>query len=311
MSTTETRPRSATALSVPVLLAIVFTLLAWASAFVVIRGIGDDFSPGGTALGRLLVGTAGLALLLIGRRWVRPTGRELALIAVYGVLWFGAYNVLLNLAEQTLDAGTTAMVVNTGPLLIAAGAAVFLGESMHRWLLIGLGVAFVGVLLIGFANGVRGAHLGLGVIAALAAALTYAAGVLVQKRVLGRLPTGQITFMGAAAGLVSCLPFAGALISELGEAPTSAVLGVVYLGVVPTALAFSTWGYALSRMPASQLAITTYIVPPLVIVAALVFFGEFPALLAVLGGVLCLVGVGISRKQGRRTKSAPVVPTRE
>ncbi|MFD1715872.1 DMT family transporter [Amnibacterium flavum] len=306
MSTTETRPgRSAAALSAPVLLAIVFTLLAWASAFVVIRGIGDSFSPGGIALGRLLVGTAGLAVLLIGRRWVRPTGSDLALIAVYGVLWFGAYNVLLNLAEQTLDAGTTAMVVNTGPLLIAAGAAVFLGEAVHRWLLVGLAVAFVGVLLIGFANGVRGAHLGLGVLAALAAALTYAAGVLVQKRVLGRLPTGEITFLGVAAGLISCLPFAGALITELGTAPASATLGVVYLGVVPTALAFSTWGYALSRMPASQLAITTYIVPPLVIVAALLFFGEFPAPLAVVGGVLCLVGVGLSRHRSRAARTVP------
>ena len=42
--------------------------------------------------------------------------------SLYGVAWFGAYNVALNLAEHTLDAGTTAMIVNIGPILIALGA---------------------------------------------------------------------------------------------------------------------------------------------------------------------------------------------
>ena len=65
-------------------LAVVVTLLAWASAFVAIRGVGADFSPGALALGRLLVGTAVLGLLLAGRSWIRPTGREWALLVVCG-----------------------------------------------------------------------------------------------------------------------------------------------------------------------------------------------------------------------------------
>ena len=62
---------------------------------------------------------------------------------------------------------------------------------------------------------------------------------------------------------------------------------------MPTALAFTTWGYALGRMPAGQLGVTTYIVPPLAIMMGLIFFGEVPAPLAIVGGVICLTGVAL------------------
>ena len=84
-----------------------------------IRAWAHDFAPGSLALGRLLVGTVVLGLLLARRGWVRPTAREWALLAGCGVGWFGIYNVALNAAERHLDAGTTAMLVNVGPILIA------------------------------------------------------------------------------------------------------------------------------------------------------------------------------------------------
>jgi drug/metabolite transporter (DMT)-like permease len=279
-----------------VLIAIVVTLLAWASAFIVIRVAADDFSGGALALGRLLVGTAALSLFLIGRRWVRPTGREWLLIVVFGLAWFGVYNVALNIAEHTLDAGTTAMIVNIGPLLIALGAGLFLGEGIPRWLAIGAGVAFAGVVLIGIGMGASGLGDGVGVAWALLAALTYAIGVLCQKPVLQRLPASQVTWMGCAVGAIACLPFAGELVAQTAVAPPLAVASVVYLGLVPTAVAFSTWAYALGRMPAGRLGVTTYIVPTLVVLLGLTLLGEVPTPLAIVGGVLCLVGVALSRR---------------
>ena len=80
-------------------------------------------------------------------------------------------------------------------------------------------------------------------------------------------------------------------------APPSAIAGVLYLGAIPTALAFSTWGYALSRVPAGQLGVTTYVVPAIVIVLSFFVFGEVPTLFAIGGGVICLVGVAISRRR--------------
>lgn len=277
--------------------AILVTVLAWASAFIVIRGTAGFFTGGALALGRLVVGSALLSLAMMGRRWVRPTGREWLLVGAFGVAWFGAYNVALNIAERTLDAGTTAMVVNTGPILIALGAGWILREGIHKWLAIGAGVAFIGVVCIGIATGGAGFGSGIGVVWALVAAVTYTAGVLFQKPALRRLPAAQVTWLGCVIGMLACLPFTGELVSGLAVAPLPVILGVVYLGAVPTALAFSTWAYALARMPAGQLGISTYVVPPLAIVLGLLAFGEVPAPLAILGGAICLIGVAVSRRR--------------
>ena len=304
MSTTSVAPK----ITPLVYIAMAVTIVAWASAFVVIRGAGPYFTDGALALARLIVGAVLLGIVvLLGRRWVTPTGREWLLLAGFGVLWFGAYNVALNSAEHTLDAGTTAMIVGVGPILIALGAGFFLREGIPRWLAVGAGVAFVGVVLIGVGAGGGDLGDGTGVIWALLAAVTYAAGVLFQKPVLKRLPNAQVTWIGCVIGLIACLPFLGELITGLADAPASAVLGAVYLGAVPTALGFSTWAYALSRVPASQLGISTYLVPPLTIVLGLIFFAEIPAIIAIVGGLVCLVGVALSR---RRTRIAAVAQSR-
>lgn len=301
---TTTPPRTAPAITPLVFVAIAVTLLAWASAFIVIRGAGPYFTGGALALGRLVVGTVLLGIVaLLGRRWVAPNRREWLQILGFGALWFGAYNIALNIAEHTLDAGTTAMIVNIGPILIALGAGIFLREGIPKWLAIGAGVAFLGVLLIGFGSG-GGSFTNIGVLWCLVAAFTYAAGVLFQKPVLKRLPNAQVTWLGCAIGMVVCLPFSGDLIAGLADAPPPAILGIVYLGAVPTAIGFSTWAYALSRMPAGQLGVSTYIVPPLAIIMGLIFFGEVPAIIAIVGGVICLLGVAVSRRKSRAPEPA-------
>ena len=125
------------------LAAVATTLVLWASAFVAIRHLGDDFSPGALSLGRLLVGALCLAAVALPQGLPRPTRSQWVRLVAIGVLWFGVYNVALNAAEQHLDAGTTAMLVNVGPILIAVLAGSVLGEGFPRWLVAGLAVAFL------------------------------------------------------------------------------------------------------------------------------------------------------------------------
>ena len=280
------------------LAAVVVTVLAWASAFVAIRWVGESIDPGPLALGRLVVGAAALGGLLAARRsWVAPTRREWVLLVVCGLAWFAVYNVALNAAEQRVDAGTTAMLVNVGPVLIALAAGALLGEGFPRWLLVGAGVAFAGAVLIGAATASSPQADTTGVLLCLLAAATYAVGVLAQKPVLRRLPALQVTFLACAIGALACLPFTPGLVTEAGRASTGAVAGLVYLGLVPTALAFSTWAYALSRMDAGRLGVTTYLVPPLTVLIAWPLLGEVPPALALAGGVLALAGVALSRRR--------------
>ncbi len=271
----------------------------WASAFVGIRDAGEELSPGALALARLAVGSAVLGLVVALRREPWPGRRDLPALLICGVLWFGLYNVALNAAEQRVDAGTAAMLVNVGPILIILLAGVLLREGFPRNLLAGAAVAFAGVAVIAFADSQRGVST-VGTLLCLVAAAAYAAGVVSQKPVLARVSALQATFVCCLAGTVVCVPFAPQLAGELGEARSSAVVWAVYLGVFPTALAFTTWAFALARTDAGRLGTTTYLVPPLSILMGWAFLGESPAALAFAGGALCLVGVAVARRRRRR-----------
>src|SRR6266436_9231607 len=121
------------------LFAALVSVVLWAAVFVGIRAAGRSFSPGPLALGRLALGSVLLGALVLSRPTVRPTRRELALLVLAGVLWFGVYQVLLNDAERRVDAGTAAMLVLIAPIFIVALAAVFLQERTTPNLLLGGG----------------------------------------------------------------------------------------------------------------------------------------------------------------------------
>jgi drug/metabolite transporter (DMT)-like permease len=276
--------------------AALVTVVLWASAFVGIRAAGEALSPGALALARLLVGSAALGVLVLVRREHFPARRDLPAIALCGALWFGFYNVVLNAAERLVDAGTAAMLVGVGPVLIAVFAGVLLGEGFPRSLFAGCAVALVGVVVIGFATSDRGFDAGLGAVLCIVAAFAYAGGVVTQKPLLKRVSAAQVTWLACGVGAISCLPFAPTLLREVGEADASAVGWAVYLGVFPTAVAFTTWAYALARTTAGRMGATTYLVPPLAVLMGWAVLGEVPPPLALLGGALCLAGVAVSRR---------------
>jgi drug/metabolite transporter (DMT)-like permease len=292
-------PTEATWPSVLPLVAAGVTVVLWASAFVAIRHVGAELSPGAVALGRLLVGSIVLGTVVTIRRPLWPARGDWKALVVCGLLWFGVYNVALNAAEQRVDAGTTAMLVNVGSLILALLAGLLLGEGFPWQVVVGCLVAFSGVLVIGAATSQHTAGPA-GVALCVVAALGYAVGVIAQKPLLARMPALEVTWLACTIGAVACLPFAPTLVREAGDARTSTLLWVVYLGAFPTAVAFTTWAYALSRTSAGRMGATTYLVPPVTILMAWALLGETPALLAVAGGALCLAGVAVSRRTGRR-----------
>ncbi|MDN5855436.1 MAG: DMT family transporter, partial [Actinomycetia bacterium] len=208
--------------------------------------------------------------------------------------WFGVYTVLVNAAEQHLDAGTTALLVNVAPILIAVLAGLFLGEGFPRALAIGLTIAFGGVVAIAIATS-TGQHDAVGVGFALGAAVLYAVGVLVQKQALHHVDPFTATWLGCVIGALVTLPYAPALVDQVATAPSSATAGIVYLGVFPTAIAFSTWAYALSHTSAGKLSASSYLVPGLAVVMSWLVLSEVPSGLALAGGALCLAGVAVTR----------------
>jgi drug/metabolite transporter (DMT)-like permease len=275
------------------------TVVFWASAFVGIRAAAPYFSPGALALGRLLAGAVTLVVFLLLRREGLPPRAAWPGILVSGVLWFGLYMVFLNWGEREVDAGTAAMVVNVGPIVMALLAGWLLGEGFPPRLLAGIAVACCGAVVVGLATSSGGRASVLGVLLCLAAAIAYAGGVVAQKPALRHATALQATTFGCLIGAVACLPFAGQLITELAHAPAHITLTMVYLGVFPTAVAFTTWAYALARTTAGKMGSTTYLVPAVVIVISGLLLHELPRPLAIAGGVLCVAGVAVSRAKRR------------
>ncbi|WP_374971407.1 DMT family transporter [Terrabacter sp. BE26] len=282
-----------------VLAAVAVTLLLWASAFVAIRHLGHDVPPGALSLGRLLVASVALGVLVFRRPRTWPAKRDWPLLLLCGVGWFGVYNLALNAAERRIDAGTSALVVQVGPIIVALLATVFLGEKMTRWLLIGMAVGFAGVVVIARGSSSGGSGDVVGVWLAILAAVTYAVGVLAQKPLLGRLPGPEVTWLACVIGAVVCLPWSGELVTVVRESDPSTLWWIAYLGVFPTAIAFSTWAYVLARSNAGTLTLTTFLVPFIATLIAWALLSEVPPALTYVGGGLCIAGVLLTRRRSR------------
>jgi drug/metabolite transporter (DMT)-like permease len=273
------------------------TVVLWGSAFVAIRAADRALSPGAIALGRLLVGTALLGVVMLARRDPLPVRRDMLAIAAHGLLWLGLYSVALNEAERMVDAGTAAMIISIGPILIALLAGHFLGEGFPRGLLGGCALAFAGCALIAVAAVRAGTRPLLGIALLAIAVLAYSAAVVVEKPVLARVPPLQVTWLGCAAATIACLPFAPSLVSGAWRAGAAAIGWTIYLGALPTALGFVTWTFALRRTSAGRLASLLYLSPVVSILLGWAVLGQAPPWLAMIGGGLTLTGVYLARRE--------------
>ena len=277
--------------------AALITVALWSSAFVGIRSAGSEFTAGPLTLGRLLVGTVVLGAAALTRGVTRPARGDVVPLLVCGLAWFGIYNIALNEAERRIDAGTASMLVNVGPILVAILAGTLLGEGFPRGLVLGCVVAFSGAIVIGLATSHDGLASGWGTALCVLAAFAYACAMVAQKPLLRRMSALDVTWLACTIGTIACLPFAPALLRELGHAQPSKIAWIVYLGAFPTAIAFTTWAYALARTPAGRLGSTTYLVPPIAIALAWAILAETPPLLAIGGGALCIAGAAIARRR--------------
>ncbi|MGA9160257.1 MAG: DMT family transporter [Actinomycetota bacterium] len=279
----------------------------WASAFVGIRFASRELSAGALTLARLSVGSLLLGILIVSRGERMPPRATRPGIAACGVLWFGVYNIALNEAERRVDAGTAAMLVNVGPILIALLGGFFLHEGFPRTLFVGSTIAFAGTVIIGASTSTTGMSAGIGVLLCLVAAAGYASAVVIQKPLLRDASALQVTWLACTVGAIVCLPFLPSLVQELRLASPSTIAWTLYLGVMPTSVAFTAWAYALAHTTAGKMGSMTYLAPPLAIIMAWLILSEAPPLLALPGGALCLLGVVIARRGPIRSRS-PVRP---
>ncbi|MDX6353963.1 MAG: hypothetical protein QOF98_866 [Streptomyces sp.] len=284
----------------PRFLALAGTAVLWASAFPAIRvGVAG---LGVAALSLLRLACAALALALVapfaGVRW--PAPRDLPRIAVCGATGMTAYQVLLNWGEVHVPAGTASLIISAAPVFSVLLGAAFLGEPLTRAVAAGSAIALGGCAVVALAGGAGG--FSAGALIVLAAAVVQGVYHFATKPLLRRYTGLEVATYAMAAGAVFALPLVPSTLHAITRAPGGAIAAAVYLGLLPSALGFVIWGYAVARLPLATATAALYLVPPIALAVSFVWLAEVPRPAALMGGAITVLGVVVinRRSVGRR-----------
>ena len=289
---------------VGVLLALATSVILWASAFPGIRAGLVAYSPAHLAALRFLVASAALASFAAVVRMRLPDVRDLPGLLLAGTLGITVYHLLLNVGELTVSAGAASFLANTIPVFTAVLAWLFLRERLPAAAWAGIAVSMFGVALIA-AGDARGTELDPGVLFILGSSASGAGYFVLQKHFMKRYTSLEFTAYAIWAGTLVLLLFSRGLGDAIRVAPLDATAAAVYLGIFPAAIGYLTWGRVLSAWSASRASTALFLVPGVSLAISWVWLGEVPTLLAAVGGVLALAGIGLVRKSDARAVARP------
>jgi drug/metabolite transporter (DMT)-like permease len=266
-------------------------VIAWASAFPAIRVAAPDMGVAGLSIVRLAI--AALALLLVGRiAGVRPPQREhLVLLVAAALFGMAAYQVLLNAGELRVPAGTASIVVATAPLFSVAIAAVAFGETLTITKIAGSIVAIAGVAVVCLSRSGASVTSALGIV--VGAAVVQGVYHPLIKPLLRTRSGLEVATYAMAVGAVMVLPLLPWGWDRLVTASAASWAAAVYLALVPSALGFVLWGYAVAHLSMATATSLLYLVPVVAVLIAFVWLGEVPRAGELLGGLVVLTGVAL------------------
>ena len=244
-------------------------------------------------------------LLINGLRWT--------LAGLVLVWWFPVPKKLLkeillvSFVVCTLQYGLT----YTGVSMIEASSAVLLIQSEVPFgvliaffmlkerppirNLIGLLIAFVGLIVLAGAPNLEGKYLG--VFFVLSGALTWAFGQVLAKpvseKISGPTLTAWIGIMGGPQLIIASFIIEGDTIEYVQSANMLTWFIVLYLGLIMTALGYSFWYYILGRYPVNKVMPVHLLLPVTGVITAIILLKERPNIEVLIGGSIILIGVGI------------------
>jgi drug/metabolite transporter (DMT)-like permease len=287
------------------MLALVVSVLLWASAFPAIRVALVAYPPVEIAFLRYFLASAVLGIYAWVVRMPMPLLRDLPAIALYGFLGFSLYNVALNIGEQTISAGTASFVISAEVGLIALLARLWFDERLRivGWVGVALCVAGVGAISLGAGGGVQ---LSLGVVWVFVATLSISVYTVAQKPLLQRYSAIQFTAYAIWAGTAFLLVFSPGAFQSLPSASLPSTLAIAYMGLFPGAIAYIAWSYVLSQMPAARAGSFLALIPVATLAIAWLWLREVPTGAALLGGAIVFCGVMlVNRRSGEAIASPP------
>ena len=274
------------------------TILTWASAFPAIRAGLQSFGPVELGAARFAIAAIPAALFLIMTRPQLPNWGDSLRFVAGGLFHVALYTILLNIGEQTVSAGAAAFIININPIFVAILAMVLLGERFGLWAWIGTALSFAGIGLIALGEG-SALKVDAGALYILGAAVCTTITAVVQKPLLARHKPLTVAAGNMVIGALLLSPALPATIAQAQLASIEGLGAALYLGIVPSLIAYATWSIVLSRMPASRASNFMYCVPPVSTLMGFLWLGEVPTMVGILGGIMALAGVAIVNLRNR------------
>jgi drug/metabolite transporter (DMT)-like permease len=286
-------------------LEVTFAVLAWGASFIATKIALRDVAPVTVVWLRFAMGVAILGMAVAARRqFAIPVLKDLAYFALLGFIGITFHQWLQSTALQTSQASTTAWIVATTPIFIALLAWLFLHEKLGWQMALGIGLAAFGVLLVvsggdftAFSGGRFGAP---GDILILASALNWAVFSVLSRRGLQTHPATRMMFYVMAIGwlFTSVQFFLGPSLADISRLTFDGWLGIGFLGIFCSGLAYIFWYDALQALPASQVGAFLYLEPLVAVFVAALVLGEPLLWASLLGGLIILVGVWLVNRRG-------------
>lgn len=274
--------------------------LLWGSTFLWIELALRGLSPLQVTFVRCLLGALVLtvACYASGRRM--PRGRTVWRHIVVAAFFCNALPfALFSLGQQTVDSGLAGVLNATTPLWsIALGLALGSERGLRPARVAGLVLGFAGTIVI-LAPWQSAGATGWGALAILGAAASYAVAFTYMGRTLVRRGTPTISLSAAqlvaASGLTAvAMPVGGLESIDPGPAVVAAAL---VLSVFCTAITFHLTYRIINDEGATNAAVVGYLLPVVSVLLGAVVLGEALSVRVVLGMVVVLVGVGLTRRK--------------
>lgn len=276
-------------------LALMAVGLLWGLNWVVMKLAGNYFHPLDFVTLRFGCGAVVLVLACLLLKKKIPERRFWFWIVLTGIIQYSCSNLLVQLCVGALGAGLSAVISYTMPIWVAIMANFVLDEKLNRRKVTGILTAFLGLLILMQVKTTAGA--GTILLALLGAILWGLASVLTKWKLSGNDAMSVTAWQMAAGALALCL------FDSLGSPGTAvvwnlpALLCLGYNVFFATSLAFFLWTYVLAHMEAGKAAISIMAVPPVGILAGVIFLGEPLALSSLLGMVMVLAGILLVEKR--------------
>ncbi len=281
-------------------------VIVWGASFIATKVALRDVSPVTVVWLRVAMGVVIIGVAVVARKqFAFVPLKELGYFALLGFVGITLHQWLQSNGLVTAQATTTAWIVATTPIFMAVLGWMLLKERFEWPLVAGIAAAAFGVLLVAtkgdFGSLTAGRFGAPGDFLILISAPNWALFSALSRRGLGRHPAARMMFYVMTLGwaFTSVMLFAGPGLSEIPRLTLNGWLGVGFLGVFCSGLAYIFWYDALQVIPASQLAVFLYVEPLVAVVVAAAILRERITPPALLGGAIILFGVWIVNRPTR------------